>query len=146
MTPFGRQSLLLSEIYWLALCQASKRFKDRWSYTLVANAVDCDLLPPGAYILNRSTAQCNQNVLHSEITIVTLGRRHQTWCTALNPSHFHGQHDVNGQVPFSLAPSRVLEQHKMTKEQWEDRIQTWHEEHRSMLRFVQQSVCERAAL
>ncbi|XP_061660253.1 radixin isoform X2 [Syngnathoides biaculeatus] len=29
---------------------------------------------------------------------------------------------------------RVLEQHKLTKEQWEDRIQTWHEEHRAMLR------------
>lgn len=31
---------------------------------------------------------------------------------------------------------RVLEQHKLTKEQWEDRIQTWHEEHRGMLRCV----------
>ncbi|XP_034007251.1 radixin-like isoform X2 [Trematomus bernacchii] len=30
--------------------------------------------------------------------------------------------------------TRVLEQHKLTKEQWEDRIQTWHEEHRGMLR------------
>lgn len=37
--------------------------------------------------------------------------------------------------PFLLGMScRVLEQHKLTKEQWEDRIQTWHEEHRSMLR------------
>uniref|UniRef100_A0A6I8QG91 Radixin n=1 Tax=Xenopus tropicalis TaxID=8364 RepID=A0A6I8QG91_XENTR len=33
-----------------------------------------------------------------------------------------------------LLPQRVLEQHKLTKEQWEERIQTWHEEHRSMLR------------
>uniref|UniRef100_A0A671N7K0 Radixin n=1 Tax=Sinocyclocheilus anshuiensis TaxID=1608454 RepID=A0A671N7K0_9TELE len=31
-------------------------------------------------------------------------------------------------IPF------ILEQHKLTKEQWEDRIQTWHEEHRGMLR------------
>lgn len=31
---------------------------------------------------------------------------------------------------------RVLEQHKLTKEQWEDRIQTWHEEHKEMLRCV----------
>ncbi|XP_027012254.1 radixin isoform X2 [Tachysurus fulvidraco] len=30
--------------------------------------------------------------------------------------------------------TRVLEQHKLTKEQWEERIQTWHEEHRGMLR------------
>uniref|UniRef100_H3B5P9 Moesin n=1 Tax=Latimeria chalumnae TaxID=7897 RepID=H3B5P9_LATCH len=29
---------------------------------------------------------------------------------------------------------RVLEQHKLNKEQWEERIQVWHEEHRSMLR------------
>ncbi|KAE8278274.1 Radixin [Larimichthys crocea] len=33
-----------------------------------------------------------------------------------------------------LLPQRVLEQHKLTKEQWEDRIQTWHEEHKGMLR------------
>ncbi|XP_041821882.1 radixin-like isoform X2 [Chelmon rostratus] len=33
-----------------------------------------------------------------------------------------------------LLPQRVLEQHKLTKEQWEDRIQTWHEEHRGMIR------------
>ncbi|KAJ3591747.1 hypothetical protein NHX12_006879 [Muraenolepis orangiensis] len=30
--------------------------------------------------------------------------------------------------------TKVLEQHKLTKEQWEDRIQTWHEEHRGLLR------------
>ncbi|KAG8452931.1 hypothetical protein GDO86_004652 [Hymenochirus boettgeri] len=34
-----------------------------------------------------------------------------------------------------LLPQRVLEQHKLTKEQWEERIQTWHEEHRGMLRL-----------
>uniref|UniRef100_A0A8C5I0E9 Radixin-like n=1 Tax=Gouania willdenowi TaxID=441366 RepID=A0A8C5I0E9_GOUWI len=33
-----------------------------------------------------------------------------------------------------LLPQRVLEQHKLTKDQWEDRIQTWHEEHRGILR------------
>ncbi|KAK6485373.1 radixin isoform X1 [Huso huso] len=33
-----------------------------------------------------------------------------------------------------LLPQRVLEQHKLTKEQWEERIQTWHEEHRGILR------------
>lgn len=31
-----------------------------------------------------------------------------------------------------LLPQRVYEQHKMTKEQWEERIQTWHAEHGSM--------------
>ncbi|XP_064820125.1 moesin-like, partial [Oncorhynchus masou masou] len=28
----------------------------------------------------------------------------------------------------------VLDQHKLSKEQWEQRIQTWHEEHRAMLK------------
>ncbi|XP_014444291.1 radixin isoform X4 [Tupaia chinensis] len=39
--------------------------------------------------------------------------------------------------PIQLANSfltSVLEQHKLTKEQWEERIQNWHEEHRGMLR------------
>ncbi|XP_028676735.1 ezrin b isoform X3 [Erpetoichthys calabaricus] len=34
----------------------------------------------------------------------------------------------------NLLPQRVLEQHKMSREQWEDRIQVWHEEHRGMFR------------
>lgn len=29
---------------------------------------------------------------------------------------------------------RVLEQHRLSKEQWEDRIQVWHEEHGTMLK------------
>ncbi|XP_045918175.1 ezrin a [Micropterus dolomieu] len=33
-----------------------------------------------------------------------------------------------------LLPKRVLEQHKLSKEQWEERIQVWHREHRSMLK------------
>ncbi|KTF92647.1 hypothetical protein cypCar_00034619 [Cyprinus carpio] len=33
-----------------------------------------------------------------------------------------------------LLPQRVLEQHKLTKEQWEERIQVWHEQHKSMIR------------
>ncbi|XP_071353561.1 ezrin a [Trachinotus anak] len=33
-----------------------------------------------------------------------------------------------------LLPRRVLEQHKLSKDQWEDRIQVWHDEHRSMLK------------
>ncbi|XP_076002851.1 ezrin a [Genypterus blacodes] len=31
-----------------------------------------------------------------------------------------------------LLAKRVLEQHKLSKEQWEDRIQVWHEDHRFM--------------
>lgn len=59
---------------------------------------------------------------------------------------------VNGLVSFyssynyflcacACVSCRVLEQHKLTKEQWEDRIQTWHEEHRSMLRWVRHCLC-----
>ncbi|XP_070834761.1 ezrin a [Chaetodon trifascialis] len=33
-----------------------------------------------------------------------------------------------------LLPKRVLDQHKLSKDQWEDRIQVWHEEHSSMLK------------
>ncbi|XP_023695158.1 ezrin b [Paramormyrops kingsleyae] len=33
-----------------------------------------------------------------------------------------------------LLPQRVLEQHKLSREQWEERIQVWHEEHRGMLK------------
>ncbi|KAK2856100.1 hypothetical protein Q5P01_004835 [Channa striata] len=33
-----------------------------------------------------------------------------------------------------LLPRRVLEQHKLSKEQWEERIQVWHEEHHGMLK------------
>ncbi|CDQ58771.1 unnamed protein product [Oncorhynchus mykiss] len=34
-----------------------------------------------------------------------------------------------------LLPQRVLDQHKLNKEQWEERIQVWHEEHKGMLRY-----------
>uniref|UniRef100_A0AAX7TDY4 FERM domain-containing protein n=1 Tax=Astatotilapia calliptera TaxID=8154 RepID=A0AAX7TDY4_ASTCA len=33
-----------------------------------------------------------------------------------------------------LLPQRVLDQHKLNKEQWEERIQVWHEEHKGMMR------------
>ncbi|XP_074541456.1 ezrin b [Halichoeres trimaculatus] len=33
-----------------------------------------------------------------------------------------------------LLPHRVLEQHKLSREQWEERIQVWHEEHNGMLK------------
>lgn len=42
----------------------------------------------------------------------------------------------SGEVIVVVFVCRVLEQHKLTKEQWEDRIQTWHEEHRGMIRYV----------
>uniref|UniRef100_A0A8C6TL71 Moesin a n=1 Tax=Neogobius melanostomus TaxID=47308 RepID=A0A8C6TL71_9GOBI len=34
----------------------------------------------------------------------------------------------------NLLPQRVMDQHKLNKEQWEERIQVWHEEHKGMLR------------
>lgn len=30
---------------------------------------------------------------------------------------------------FSFALRRVMEQHKLSRDQWEERIQVWHEEH-----------------
>ncbi|XP_043074843.1 ezrin-like isoform X2 [Puntigrus tetrazona] len=43
-------------------------------------------------------------------------------------------------LPFSPAQlasnylTRVLDQHKLSRDQWEERIQVWHEEHRGMLK------------
>ncbi|KAM8834651.1 moesin-like [Synchiropus picturatus] len=34
----------------------------------------------------------------------------------------------------NLLPQRVLDQHKLSKDQWEERIQVWHEEHKGMMR------------
>ncbi|KAI4873457.1 hypothetical protein NFI96_027307 [Prochilodus magdalenae] len=43
--------------------------------------------------------------------------------------HVHGYlcHD-------KLLPQRVLEQHKLTKEQWEEKIRAWHEKHKGLPR------------
>lgn len=37
-------------------------------------------------------------------------------------------------VLFHIVSCRVLDQHKLSREQWEERIQVWHEEHRGMLK------------
>uniref|UniRef100_A0A8C2ZXU3 FERM domain-containing protein n=1 Tax=Cyclopterus lumpus TaxID=8103 RepID=A0A8C2ZXU3_CYCLU len=36
-----------------------------------------------------------------------------------------------------LLPQRVLEQHKLNRNQWEERIQVWHQEHKGLLRSLQ---------
>ncbi|XP_040206491.1 ezrin [Rana temporaria] len=36
--------------------------------------------------------------------------------------------------PERLLPQRVLDQHKLSREQWEERIEVWHTEHRGMLK------------
>ncbi|XP_037323710.1 moesin-like isoform X2 [Pungitius pungitius] len=47
---------------------------------------------------------------------------------------------LNWNSPFSQIQqessslTRVLDQHKLNKDQWEERIQVWHEEHKSMMR------------
>ena len=33
-----------------------------------------------------------------------------------------------------LLPDRVMQQHKLSRDEWEDRISTWYTEHRGMLR------------
>lgn len=43
-------------------------------------------------------------------------------------------HRLTNQPPNSCPTCRVLDQHKLTKDQWEERIQIWHEEHGSMLK------------
>ncbi|KAJ0050034.1 hypothetical protein NL108_011871, partial [Boleophthalmus pectinirostris] len=51
----------------------------------------------------------------------------------------HGDYRKDYHIPGYLArekllPQRVLEQHKLNKNQWEERIQVWHQEHKGMLR------------
>eukprot|EP00064_Thunnus_orientalis_P011757 superscaffoldBa00001733_g11788 len=51
----------------------------------------------------------------------------------------HGDYRKDYHVPGyltreKLLPQRVLEQHKLNKNQWEERIQVWHKEHKGMLR------------
>uniref|UniRef100_A0A8C9T609 Moesin n=1 Tax=Scleropages formosus TaxID=113540 RepID=A0A8C9T609_SCLFO len=51
----------------------------------------------------------------------------------------YGDHSPGIHLPGYLSnekflPQRVLEQHKLSKEQWEERIQVWHEEHKGMPR------------
>ncbi|XP_013109718.1 moesin/ezrin/radixin homolog 1 isoform X3 [Stomoxys calcitrans] len=51
----------------------------------------------------------------------------------------HGDHNKNLHSPGFLAndrllPQRVIDQHKMSKEEWEQSIMTWWQEHRGMLR------------
>uniref|UniRef100_A0A8C6U0I3 Moesin b n=1 Tax=Neogobius melanostomus TaxID=47308 RepID=A0A8C6U0I3_9GOBI len=51
----------------------------------------------------------------------------------------HGDYRKDYHIPGYLSrekllPQRVLEQHKLNKNQWEERIQVWHQEHKGMLR------------
>uniref|UniRef100_A0A8C6TWV4 Ezrin a n=1 Tax=Neogobius melanostomus TaxID=47308 RepID=A0A8C6TWV4_9GOBI len=43
-------------------------------------------------------------------------------------------HQTGYLVNERLLPRRVLDQHKLSKEQWEERIHIWHQEHRYMLK------------
>ncbi|KAK7899537.1 hypothetical protein WMY93_020390 [Mugilogobius chulae] len=52
----------------------------------------------------------------------------------------HGDYRKDYHIPGYLArekllPQRVLEQHKLNKNQWEERIQVWHQEHKGMLSY-----------
>uniref|UniRef100_A0A3B4D193 FERM domain-containing protein n=1 Tax=Pygocentrus nattereri TaxID=42514 RepID=A0A3B4D193_PYGNA len=51
----------------------------------------------------------------------------------------HGDYNRDYHVPGylchdKLLPQRVLEQHKLTKEQWEEKIRVWHEKHKGLPR------------
>lgn len=41
---------------------------------------------------------------------------------------------ICGDCPVPSLQFRVMDQHKLTRDQWEDRIQVWHAEHRGMLK------------
>ncbi|XP_062863085.1 ezrin a [Trichomycterus rosablanca] len=44
------------------------------------------------------------------------------------------KHNTGYLTTERMLPKRVFEQHNLSKEQWEDRIQVWHEEHSGMLK------------
>lgn len=44
------------------------------------------------------------------------------------------QHEKGFLANDRLLPQRVMDQHKLTREEWEDRITNWYKEHRGMLR------------
>ncbi|XP_037078818.1 moesin/ezrin/radixin homolog 1-like isoform X3 [Pollicipes pollicipes] len=44
------------------------------------------------------------------------------------------QHEKGFLSNDRLLPQRVMDQHKLTREEWEDRITNWYKEHRGMLR------------
>ncbi|CAJ1058245.1 moesin-like [Xyrichtys novacula] len=66
-----------------------------------------------------------------------LPQRHSSlWIPVLTKVHLNAtlsQLNSNHCVLFS-DNTRVLEQHKLNKNQWEERIQVWHQEHKGMLR------------
>lgn len=55
-------------------------------------------------------------------------------CQAKYGDYTPSVHRVGFLASERLLPARVIEQHKLTKEQWEDRITNWFVEHRGMLR------------
>uniref|UniRef100_A0A8C1YC39 Moesin b n=1 Tax=Cyprinus carpio TaxID=7962 RepID=A0A8C1YC39_CYPCA len=58
-----------------------------------------------------------------------------SYAVQMKYSDYNNEYHVPGYLcRDKLLPQRVLEQHKLTKEQWEERIQVWHEQHKGMLR------------
>ncbi|XP_048765190.1 radixin-like isoform X1 [Ostrea edulis] len=55
-------------------------------------------------------------------------------CQAKYGDHDTEKHKAGFLSNDRLLPQRVYEQHKLSKEQWEERIQNWFSEHRGMLR------------
>ncbi|XP_039509534.1 moesin-like [Pimephales promelas] len=58
-----------------------------------------------------------------------------SYAVQMKYSDFNKEYHIPGYLSRDkLLPQRVLEQHKLTKEQWEDRIRVWHEQHKGMIR------------
>ncbi|KAK7141700.1 hypothetical protein R3I93_015748 [Phoxinus phoxinus] len=58
-----------------------------------------------------------------------------SYAVQMKYSDFSKEYHIPGYLcRDKLLPQRVLEQHKLTKEQWEDRIRVWHEQHKGMIR------------
>lgn len=46
------------------------------------------------------------------------------------------RHSLIGFLGFCFVGYRVMDQHNLSREQWEERISTWHAEHTGMLRWI----------
>jgi len=53
---------------------------------------------------------------------------------ARHGDHNKGEHQAGFLANDRLLPQRVIDQHKMSKDEWEQSIMTWWQEHRGMLR------------
>ena len=74
----------------------------------------------------------NLNVFYYNNIYIAYGTLHVIHYTIM----LHVIVDIDGIIDYTCSNFRVMDQHKMTRQEWEDRIVIWYKEHNVMLRFV----------